>query len=256
MRRGFTLIELLVVISIIALLIAILLPALSSTRESARQTQCIANVRSLAQAYHSFSTDRNYAGHPYPAGTGAPREYFWVVSLLDYGFQEDQRVCPEADKIDESNEVVTNVWFGTASAAWREDRGGYPEAPWTASYGFNGWMHSEGNGPGVSANAEYDEANIYGNLDRVIDASKTPLFGDGMWRSSWAFMSDPAPASVDKPMLPGSGGLRLWTSSRHKRKCNLSYADGSAGPLPIEDLKRVMWHRQWVEQDYTGLPNN
>lgn len=54
---GFTLIELLVVISIIALLIAILLPALGKARESARRVQCAVKLRTLSQASIVYSMD-------------------------------------------------------------------------------------------------------------------------------------------------------------------------------------------------------
>jgi len=56
-RSGFTIVELLVVISIIALLIAILLPAIGKARDAARVTQSSANLRNLAVANDTYSSD-------------------------------------------------------------------------------------------------------------------------------------------------------------------------------------------------------
>lgn len=58
-RRGFTLIELLVVVAIIAMLAAILLPALQNAKESARRTQCVNNLRTLGLAFLSYAGDNN-----------------------------------------------------------------------------------------------------------------------------------------------------------------------------------------------------
>src|SRR5258708_28217516 len=78
-RQGFTLIELLVVISIIAVLMSLILPAVQSAREAGRRTQCLNNMKNLAMAIHNSASSR--AGGLIYLDEGG---YNWPVTLLRY----------------------------------------------------------------------------------------------------------------------------------------------------------------------------
>jgi prepilin-type N-terminal cleavage/methylation domain-containing protein/prepilin-type processing-associated H-X9-DG protein len=75
--KAFTLIELLVVISIVALLISILLPALSSARKAARNSVCMANLKQQSLAFQMYAGDFDDYSCPYMIG-GAKAGTDWV----------------------------------------------------------------------------------------------------------------------------------------------------------------------------------
>ena len=91
-RRGFTLIELLVVLTIIALMISLLLPALSRARGLAQRVQCATNLRSIGQAILIYAANNN---NQYPSNSALAKTGFGLPFLaMTNGQQQNGQAAP------------------------------------------------------------------------------------------------------------------------------------------------------------------
>ena len=108
-RLAFTLVELLVVISIVGVLMAIILPAVSAMREASRRTSCTNNLRQIGlalQMYHEKQGRFPIGGIEWrPAGNQTKRQFAWSAFVLPFS-----RVCSACNATFAKHRLQSYFW--------------------------------------------------------------------------------------------------------------------------------------------------
>ena len=254
-RRGFTLVELLVTIAIIAVLAALLLPALTAAKEKARSLSCLNNLRQLQLCWTLYVHDNS---EELP-----PNDFVYWVNTAGQ-FTNGVSWCPGITRHDTNTINIENGLLfpynrSTAIYHCPSDRstvelpdGTKLDQPRTRSYNMNGTIACRST-PWVPMFKKFDEilnpspvqlfVFIEPHQDSIFDAHFGIRFAARIDEDNGTVRTEPADAWGDLP------------TDRHTRGLNLSFADGHVEYWRWRSPKRYQYWGQPAEneQDLSDL---
>jgi prepilin-type processing-associated H-X9-DG protein len=215
---AFTLVELLVVIGMIALLIALLLPALGKARRAGVRTQCLSNIRQLQIAQIAYAAaNRNLL---VVAGDGT-EQGSWIGLLQPYAGAKLVRRCPGD----------ASIYFDTPLAGQLR----------TTSYAINNYVSPTHGPPGLPPFKKISQVPHSSNVIQFVELAEAGSYAiaDHVHVQDFYYVLSPQPnltiglISKQMPLGRHGGGKGKWQSM-----LNYSFLDGHAESLPVTDVYR------------------